>query len=62
MEPAKGVEIASKMIMGTLLEPEDVDPVIRKIIAYEETVPGLLSMTMALLLRKRALEIMEAGQ
>ena len=62
MEPAKGVEIASRMIMGTLLEPEDVDPVIRKVLTYEETVPGLLSMTMALLLRKRALEIMEAGQ
>jgi len=62
IDPAKGVEVASKMIMGTLLEPGDVDPVIRKILTYEDTVPGLLSMTMALLIQKRALEIMEARQ
>ena len=58
----KGVEAAKRLAYDVLLEPGDLDPVIRKILSYEETVEGCLSMLMAVLLQKRALEIMEAAE
>ena len=57
----KGAAAAKKLAYDILLEPGDLDPVIRKILSYEETVEGCLSMLMAVLLQKRALKIMEAA-
>jgi len=53
-----GLEVARKLMDDVLLEPDDMGPVIRKILTYEETVEGLLSMVMAVLMQKRALKIM----
>ena len=57
----KGAEAAKRLAYDILLEPGDLDPVTRKILSYEETVEGCLSMLMAVLLQKRALKIMEAA-
>ncbi len=56
------VTTAAKLADAVLLEPGDMDPAVRKMMSYEETVEGYLSMVMSLLMQKRALRIMEAGQ
>ena len=53
-----GVDVAKKLAEDVLLEPGDLDPVTRKTLSYEDTVEGLISMILAVLMRKRALQIM----
>ena len=53
-----GVDVAKRIAEDILLEPGDMDPVTRKTLTYEDTVEGLMSMIMAVLMRRRALQIM----
>ena len=58
MDRETGVRVAKRLAEDILLEPGDVDPVTRKELSYEDTVEGLMSLIMAVLMRKRALQIM----
>ena len=58
MDRTTGVDVAKRLAEDVLLEPGDLDPVTRKTLSYEDSVEGLMSMIMAVLMRKRALQIM----
>ena len=57
-----GLTAARRIVEGSIVEKNDMDPVTERILSFEDTVPGYLSMILAVLLRKRALAIMEAGE
>jgi len=59
-DPKVGVETAAALVDGVLTESGDIRPEERKILSYETTVEGYLSLVMAILIRKRALAIMGA--
>lgn len=60
--PADAGLEAVRRIVGTVLENGDIDPVTERLLSFEDTVPGYLSMILAVLMRKRALAAMGAGQ
>ncbi len=57
-----GLTAARRIVEGSIIEEGDIDPVTEKILSYEDTIPGYLSMILAVLMRKKALAVMEAGQ
>ncbi len=57
-----GLAAARRIVEGSVVEEGDIDPVTERMLSFEDTVPGYLSMILAVLLRKRALAVMGAGQ
>lgn len=55
-----GLAAARRMMEGSVMDKGDIDPLIERLLSFETTVPGYVSMVLAVLVRKRAMAIQGA--